>query len=132
MLGKSECRARPDCAGFGFSPGAHPPGGFDCLRFRRRGDAWLALVRVTETEFPGDGGLGIEARATLTGTMNCARDEVGIGDLDGCAAERLGLAYLIITHRLPEVRHVSDRLAIMYLGRFVEQHSTVGCHSPLG
>ena len=35
--------------------------------------------------------------------------------------ERLGLAYLIITHNLPVVRHVSDRLAIMYLGRIVEQ-----------
>ena len=35
--------------------------------------------------------------------------------------ERLGLSYLIITHNLPVVRHVSDRLAIMYLGRFVEQ-----------
>jgi len=32
-----------------------------------------------------------------------------------------GLAYLIITHNLPVVRHVSDRLAIMYLGRIVEQ-----------
>ena len=35
--------------------------------------------------------------------------------------ERLELGYLIITHNLPVVRHVSDRLAIMYLGRFVEQ-----------
>ena len=35
--------------------------------------------------------------------------------------ERLALSYLIITHNLPVVRHVSDRLAIMYLGRFVEQ-----------
>ena len=33
----------------------------------------------------------------------------------------LGLTYLIITHNLPVVRHVSDRLAIMYMGRFVEQ-----------
>ena len=32
-----------------------------------------------------------------------------------------GLAYIIITHNLPVVRHVSDRLAIMYLGRLVEQ-----------
>ena len=31
-----------------------------------------------------------------------------------------GLAYLIITHNLPVVRHVCDRLAIMYLGRIVE------------
>ena len=36
----------------------------------------------------------------------------------------LKLSYLIITHNLPVVRHVSDRLAIMYLGRFVETGST--------
>ena len=36
----------------------------------------------------------------------------------------LGLSYLIITHNLPVVRHVSDKLAIMYLGRFVEQGTT--------
>ncbi len=36
----------------------------------------------------------------------------------------LGLSYLIITHNLPVVRHVSDRLAIMYLGRFVETGAT--------
>ncbi len=36
----------------------------------------------------------------------------------------LGLSYLIITHNLPVVRHVSDRLAIMYLGRFVETGTT--------
>ncbi len=32
-----------------------------------------------------------------------------------------GLAYLIISHNLPVVRHVSDLLAIMYLGRLVER-----------
>ena len=32
-----------------------------------------------------------------------------------------GLGYLIITHNLPVVRHISDRLAIMYLGRLIEQ-----------
>ena len=31
-----------------------------------------------------------------------------------------GLSYLLITHNLPVVRHVSDRLAIMYMGRIVE------------
>jgi oligopeptide/dipeptide ABC transporter ATP-binding protein len=32
----------------------------------------------------------------------------------------LGLTYLIITHNLAVVRHVSDETAIMYMGRFVE------------
>ncbi|MDQ2065126.1 ABC transporter ATP-binding protein [Xinfangfangia sp. CPCC 101601] len=34
--------------------------------------------------------------------------------------EELGLSLLIITHNLNVVRHVADRMAIMYLGRFVE------------
>jgi oligopeptide/dipeptide ABC transporter ATP-binding protein len=38
--------------------------------------------------------------------------------------ERLGLAMLIITHNLHVVRHVADRMAIMYLGRFVETGTT--------
>jgi len=38
--------------------------------------------------------------------------------------QELGLAILIITHNLNVVRHVTDRTAIMYLGRFVEQGAT--------
>lgn len=33
---------------------------------------------------------------------------------------RLGLSYLIISHNLAMIRHVSDRIAVMYLGRLVE------------
>lgn len=33
---------------------------------------------------------------------------------------RLGLSYLIISHNLAMLRHVSDRIAVMYLGRLVE------------
>lgn len=33
---------------------------------------------------------------------------------------RLGLSYLIITHNLALVRHVADRIGVMYLGRLVE------------
>jgi len=38
--------------------------------------------------------------------------------------QKLGLSYLIITHNLALVRHVSDETAIMYMGRFIEQGPT--------
>lgn len=33
---------------------------------------------------------------------------------------KLGLAYLIVTHNLALLRHISDEMAIMSMGRFVE------------
>ncbi len=38
--------------------------------------------------------------------------------------ERLGLAIVIITHNLHVVHHIADRMAVMYLGRFVETGPT--------
>ncbi|MCP5072309.1 MAG: ABC transporter ATP-binding protein [Rhodobacteraceae bacterium] len=38
--------------------------------------------------------------------------------------ERLGLSMVIITHNLNVVRHVADRMGILYLGRLVEEGTT--------
>lgn len=38
--------------------------------------------------------------------------------------DELGMAILIITHNLNVVRHMTDRMAIMYLGRFIEVGAT--------
>ena len=68
--------------------------------------------------------LALEPRLIIADEPTAGLDVSVQGEILNLMADlqdQLQISYLIISHNLPVVRHVSDKIAIMYLGRFVEQ-----------
>jgi len=71
--------------------------------------------------------LALKPRLLVADEPTAGLDVSVQGDVLNLIAElqaELGFAAIIVTHNLAMVRHVSDRLAIMYLGRLVETGPT--------
>ena len=104
----------PQCGDGGFSPnGSGCP---EIFAWGLRNPWRMSFDPETGRLYCGDVGQGEDLEAVRKKALATGASECVVEDL----REEFGLTYLLVAHDLSVVHHVSDRIAVMYLGKILE------------